>query len=66
MSLVKKGDKIRVTKEAQGHWGHIIYPVGSEWVVKEVITPDTGTVFAKGMIMEYHRHIIRLFRIKIK
>lgn len=48
MSIVKKGDKIRVTKEAQGYWGDIIYPVGSEWVVKEVITPDTGTVFCKG------------------
>ncbi|MFV4887414.1 hypothetical protein RY279_18400 [Bacillus velezensis] len=49
MSIVKKGDKIGVTKEAQGHWGHIIYPVGSEWVVKEVvITPDTVTVFCKG------------------
>lgn len=42
------GDTIKVVKEASLEWGQVIYPIGSEWIVKEVIAPQTCTVFCEG------------------
>ncbi|MFB0635366.1 hypothetical protein ACEPP6_08710 [Bacillus rugosus] len=58
---IKKGDKIRIIKEVKGHWGHIIYPVGSEWLVKEIIAQENGTVFCEGIdygIPQTHYEVI--------
>ncbi|USK33059.1 hypothetical protein LIT25_21310 [Bacillus sp. F19] len=42
------GDKIMVVRENHPGWGEIRYPLGSVWIVKEVLSPKTGLVVCDG------------------
>lgn len=44
----KVGERIKITKEHQRLGGATAYPLGSVWVVEEVVDEEKGLVFCEG------------------
>ncbi|KKI90686.1 hypothetical protein WQ54_19395 [Bacillus sp. SA1-12] len=44
----KVGEKIKITREHQRLRGHTAYPLGSIWVVEDVLDEEKGLVFCYG------------------
>lgn len=49
VKTARKNDRIRITETVElPEDGRVIFPLNSEWVVKSVLFPRSGTVFVHG------------------
>lgn len=46
--VAKVGEKIKITREHQRLGGPTAYPLGSIWIVEEVVDEERGLVFCFG------------------